>query len=119
MPDEDTGKVEFDLDGNLVVERQRRKKKDKRTKNTDDENDNDTARCDEGRRVKVGVKKNKILKTMRDKNKMKGNEERGNGRTKTYEMNYLIAHSIPWHILVIRCAFLLSVSVRFSRFSQI
>ena len=50
VPDEDTGKVEFDLDGNLVVERQRRKKKDKRTKNTDDENDNDIARCDEGRR---------------------------------------------------------------------
>ena len=25
---------------------------------------------------------------------------------------------IPWHILVIRCAFLLSVSVQFSRFSQ-
>ena len=60
MPDEDTGKVEFDLDGNLVDERQRRKKKDKRTKNTDDENENDIKRCDEGRRVKVVVKKQNI-----------------------------------------------------------
>ena len=60
MPDEDTGKVELDLDGNLVDERQRRKKKDKRTKNTDDENENHIARCDEGRRVKVGVKKQNI-----------------------------------------------------------
>ena len=118
VPDEDTGKVEFDLDDNLVDERQRRKKKDKKTNNTDDENENDIARCDEGRRVKVGGEKNKILRTMREKNKMKGNEERGNRRTKTYEMDYLIANSIPWHILVIRCTFLLSVSVRFSRFSQ-
>ena len=60
MPDEDTGKVEFDLDGNLVDERQRRKKKEKRTNNTDDENENDIARCDEGRRVKVGGKKQNI-----------------------------------------------------------
>ena len=114
---EDTGKVEFDLDGNLVDEWQRRKKKDKRTKNTDDENENDIARCDEGRRVKVGVKKQNIEDNEGQK-KMKGNEERGNRRTKTYEMDCTIAHSIPWHILVIRCAFLLSVSVRFSRFSQ-
>ena len=60
MPEEDTGKAEFDFDGNLVDERPRRKKKDKRTKNTDDENDNDIARCDEGRRVKVEVKKQNI-----------------------------------------------------------
>ena len=56
VPEDDTGKAEFDLDGNFVDERQRRKKKDKRTMNTDDENENDIARC-EGRRVKVVVKK--------------------------------------------------------------
>ena len=32
VPEDDTGKVEFDFDGNVVDERPRRKKKDKRTK---------------------------------------------------------------------------------------